>query len=94
MFRKKEKPQEVPLAKKEELLLKIIPIIAGTLDIKEERITLLSRLKEDLGADSLDAIEIIMALEEVFNIEISDEDAEKIQTVDEIIEYLAKRREI
>ncbi|MDI6605700.1 MAG: phosphopantetheine-binding protein, partial [Candidatus Omnitrophota bacterium] len=51
-------------------------------------------IAEDLGADSLDAIEIIMGLEEGFNIEILDEDAEKMTTIDDIIVYLADKIDI
>jgi acyl carrier protein len=47
-------------------------------------------IEDDLGADSLDVVEIIMALEEYYNIAISDEDAEKIKTVKDIVEYLEK----
>jgi acyl carrier protein len=55
-------------------------------DIKPE-----AKLADDLGADSLDAVELVMAFEEAFGIEISDEDAEKIVTVKDITDYLGKR---
>ncbi|QJC38024.1 acyl carrier protein [Enterobacteriaceae endosymbiont of Donacia marginata] len=63
-------------------------IIIDQLGIKKEDITNSSSFKEDLGADSLDTIEIIMALEEEFNIEILDEDAEKITSIQEAINYI------
>lgn len=63
-------------------------IIINQLGIKKEYIRNSSSFKEDLGADSLDTIEIIMALEEEFNIEILDEDAEKITTIQEAINYI------
>ncbi|QJC38436.1 acyl carrier protein [Enterobacteriaceae endosymbiont of Donacia fulgens] len=62
-------------------------IIIDQLGIKKNIISS-SSFKEDLGADSLDTIEIIMALEEEFNIEILDEDAEKITTIQEAINYI------
>lgn len=88
MFKKEDKVTE---ERRQEILLKIKPIIAKELGIKEENITLEAKIEEDLGADSLDAIEIIMDLEEAFNIEIMDEDSEKMKTIDDIIRYLVKR---
>ena len=75
---------------KDEILLKLKPIIATQLNVDEAKITLQSKLNEDLGADSLDSTELVMALEEEFNIEILDEDAEKMQTVEDVINYLVK----
>ncbi|QJC37208.1 acyl carrier protein [Enterobacteriaceae endosymbiont of Donacia thalassina] len=63
-------------------------IIINQLGIKKKNIINSSSFKEDLGADSLDTIEIIMALEEEFNIEILDEDAEKITTIQKAIDYI------
>lgn len=69
---------------------KIKELIAEELGIEEDTIELESNLSEDLGADSLDAIELIMAVEEAFDIEIADSDAQKMQTVSDIINYLEK----
>lgn len=88
MFKKEDKITE---EKKQEILFKIKPIIAKELGIKEENIILEAKIEEDLGADSLDAIEVIMDLEEAFNIEIMDEDTEKMKTIEDIVRYLAKR---
>jgi acyl carrier protein len=77
--------------RKQSLFLKIKPLIASQLGIDEGRITVESRIAEDLGADSLDATELIMALEETFNIEILDDDAEKMKTVEDVAAYLAER---
>ena len=88
MFKKEDKITE---ARRQEILLKIKPIIAKELGIKEENITLEAKIEEDLGADSLDAIEVIMDLEEAFNIEIMDEDTEKMKTIDDIVRYLTAR---
>lgn len=63
-------------------------IITEHLGAKEEEITLDSHFSDDLGADSLDVVEMIMAVEEEFNIKVSDEDAEKITTVKELIDYI------
>ena len=69
---------------------KIKKIIIDKLDVKESKITSDSHFIEDLGADSLDTVELIMQFEEDFNIEIPDEDAEKILTVKNAYEYIKK----
>ena len=63
-------------------------IIAEQLGTSEEEITPEASFIDDLGADSLDLVELIMALEEEFDMEISDEDAEKIQTVQDAVTYI------
>ena len=70
--------------KRQELLTKIKPILAKQLEIPEHKIIPAAKLVKDLGAESLDTVELAMALEEVFNIEISDEDAEKMTTIVEV----------
>ncbi len=74
-----------------EIFLKVKSIIAKQLSVDEAKITLQSKINEDLGADSLDATELLMALEEAFDMEILDEDAEKMHTVGDILAYLDKR---
>ncbi|MCX7823516.1 MAG: acyl carrier protein [Syntrophobacterales bacterium] len=69
---------------------KVIEIIADKLGIEKETITPEAHVIDDLGADSLDVVEMVMALEEVFDIEIPDEDAEKIRTVQDIFDYIDK----
>jgi acyl carrier protein len=69
---------------------KVQAIIANELGIDKEKITMESRLAEDLGADSLDAVELIMALEDEFGIEVDDEAATKIKKVSDIVEFLEK----
>jgi acyl carrier protein len=64
-------------------------IIAEQLGVDEAQVTGEASFMDDLGADSLDTVELVMALEEEFDIEISDEDAEKIQTVQDAIDYIA-----
>jgi len=69
---------------------RIKKIIVNQLAIDESKITENSSFLDDLGADSLDIIELIMVFEEEFNIEILDKDAEKIKTVGDVIRYLDK----
>jgi acyl carrier protein len=71
---------------------KVKKIIADTLSKGETEIRLESSLTEDLGADSLEIVELAMAMEEEFNIEIPDEDIEKIATVKDIIDYIDEHR--
>ena len=65
-------------------------IIVEQLGVKKDQVTEEASFIDDLGADSLDTVELVMALEEEFNIEIPDEEAEKIQTVGEAINYINK----
>ena len=67
---------------------KIKQIIAEKLGVGEEKITPQSSFVDDLGADSLDQVELIMAFEDEFDIEIPDEDAEKMKTVKDALDYL------
>lgn len=67
-------------------------IIVEKLGVNESQVTEDASFQEDLGADSLDLVELIMALEEEFGIEIPDEDAEKIRTVGEAMKYIDARR--
>lgn len=65
-------------------------IVAEQLGVDEEQVTAGAAFMDDLGADSLDTVELVMALEEEFDIEISDEDAEKIQKVQDAVDYISK----
>ena len=71
-------------------LNKIKEIIIDKLGVQESKISSDSHFIEDLGADSLDTVELIMQFEEDFNIEIPDEDAEKILTVNQAYDYIKK----
>jgi len=73
-----------------EMQKKIVDIIANQLGVDKEIVSPEANVVDDLGADSLDVVELVMALEEAFDLEIPDEEAEKIRTVKDIIEYLAK----
>ena len=69
---------------------KIKKIISEQLDVAEEDVVLEASFVDDLGADSLDQVELIMTMEEEFNLSIPDEDAEKIGTVKDVIDYVKK----
>ena len=66
-------------------------IVAEQLGVKEEEVTAEASFVDDLGADSLDTVELVMALEEAFECEIPDEEAEKITTVQQAIDYVKER---
>ncbi|MBI5969736.1 MAG: acyl carrier protein [Deltaproteobacteria bacterium] len=70
---------------------KVKKIIIEQLDVTEEEVTPQASFVDDLGADSLDTVEMVMAFEEEFSIEIPDEDAEKIKTVQDAVEYINKK---
>ena len=63
-------------------------ILVDLLGVDEGEISMSSRFREDLEADSLDIVELVMALEDQFNVEVSDEDAQKIATVEDAVKYI------
>ncbi|MCH5186506.1 MAG: acyl carrier protein [Oscillospiraceae bacterium] len=67
---------------------KVKTIVVDQLGVSEDDVTMEASFVDDLGADSLDVVELIMALEEEFDIEIPDTDAEKISTVADVVEYV------
>ena len=69
---------------------KMIDIIVEQLSVDKEKVVPAASFVDDLGADSLDLVELIMAMEEAFDVEIPDEDAEKIRTVQNAIDYVEK----
>jgi acyl carrier protein len=71
---------------------KVKQIIVDELGVEESEVTANARFIDDLGADSLDTVELVMRFEEEFSIEIPDEDAEKIQSVRDAISYIEERR--
>ncbi|NBI29574.1 acyl carrier protein [Chengkuizengella marina] len=75
-----------------ELMDRIKKIIVDRLGVDEAEVTPEASFKDDLGADSLDVVELIMELEDEFEMEISDEDAEKINTVGEVVNYIESHK--
>ena len=73
------------------MLEKIKEIIAGQLNVEESEINADSKFKEDLGADSLDLFELVMALEDEYSVEIPAEDLEKLLTVQDVMKYLSDK---
>ena len=82
------KEGRTPMATVDERVKKII---AEQLGVEEDEVTPEASFVEDLGADSLDTVELVMALEEEFGIEIPDEDAEKILTVGKALDYIKEK---
>lgn len=72
---------------------KVKGIVKEQLDVDEDKITPSANFIDDLGADSLDTVELVMALEEEFEVEIPDEDAENIKTVQDVVNYIKKNAE-
>ncbi len=79
---------ELKIMSSEEIFEKIKKIIVDLLQVAEDNVTLESNFIDDLGADSLDLVELIMGIEEEFNIEIPDGEAEKVVTVGDVVEYI------
>ncbi|MBM7654008.1 acyl carrier protein [Neobacillus cucumis] len=71
-----------------EVLERVTKIIVDRLGVDESQVTLDASFKDDLGADSLDVVELVMELEDEFDMEISDDDAEKISTVGDAVNYI------
>lgn len=70
---------------------KVKKIVTDQLEVKEEQVTPEAKFADDLGADSLDTVELVMALEEEFDIEIPDDAAEKIETVQSAVDYIESK---
>lgn len=72
----------------EDVFDRVKAIIVDRLDVDESKVTLESSFKDDLEADSLDVVELVMELEDEFDMEIADEEAEKINTVGDAVDYI------
>lgn len=70
---------------------KVKNIIVEQLGVTPEQVTPTASFIEDLGADSLDTVELVMAFEEEFSVEVPDEDAEKLQTVGDVVKYIEEK---
>jgi acyl carrier protein len=73
---------------------KVKQIVVEQLGVEESEVTAKASFVDDLGADSLDQVELVMAFEEGFDLEIPDEDAEKIRTVQDAIDYIQKHQKV
>lgn len=72
---------------------KIKDIIVEQLDVEEDAVTMEASITEDLGADSLDVVDLVMSVEESFDVEIPDEEVENIKTVGDIVKYIENKVE-
>jgi acyl carrier protein len=84
--------RRVGVASQEEIFQKLKGIVVEQLGVDEDDVTMEASFVEDLNADSLDLVELIMSLEEEFGIEISDEDAEQISTVTDAVDYIVEHQ--
>ena len=81
------------MANKEQIVEKVKELISDNLGSDTDEITLHAAFIDDLGADSLDIVELVMAIEKEFDIEIPDEDAEHISTVEDAVNYILSRQD-
>lgn len=72
---------------------KVKKIIVDQLDVEEDKVTEAASITDDLGADSLDVVDLVMSFEEEFNIEIPDDQVEKIKTVGDIVKFIEEKVE-
>lgn len=79
------------MSQQEEIFAKVKKIVAEQLEIEPEKVTPEANFANDLNADSLDTVELVMALEEAFDVEIPDEAAEKITTVQAVVDYINEK---
>lgn len=71
---------------------KIREILCEQLDLEEDEITMASSIEDDLGADSLDMVDLVMSIEDEFEISVADEDVENIKTVGDIVHYIEENK--
>jgi len=75
----------------QQLELKLIKIVSDKLNIEEKNVTLASRFQEDLGADSLDIVELLMSIEDEFKVTIPEEEAERLRTVGDAVKAISSK---
>ena len=75
------------------ILEKVIAILSEQFDVDADTITASTTLEEDLGADSLDVVDLVMSIEDEFGVEVPDEEVENIKTVGALVEYIEAHRE-
>lgn len=76
---------------KEEIMSKVKNVVSEKLNVGEDQVTIDAKFVEDLGADSLDQVELIMALEDEFDLKIPEEEAEKLSTVGSAVDYIVSK---
>lgn len=72
---------------------KIKELIVDQLDVEEDKVTMEANIQDDLGADSLDIVDLVMSVEDAFEVKIDDEDVENIKTVGDIVNYIDNNAE-
>lgn len=78
---------------KEEIFDKLKELVVDQLGVDDDEVTAEATIQEDLGADSLDLVDLVMAVEEEFDVKIADEDLEGIKTVGDIVDYIAENKD-
>ena len=78
----------------EEIFKKTQKLLSTQFDVSEDKITMQTDIAKDLGADSLDVIDILMSVEDEFKIEVPDEDAENVKTVEQMVEYVKNKLKV
>ena len=76
---------------KEEIFDKLKELVVDQLGVEEDEVTLEATMQDDLGADSLDLVDLVMSVEEEFGVKVADEDLENIKTVGDIVNYIEER---
>jgi acyl carrier protein len=76
---------------KEEIFDKLKELVADQLGVEEDEVTMEATMQDDLGADSLDLVDLVMSVEEEFGVKVADEDLENIKTVGDIVNYIEER---
>lgn len=77
-----------------EIFKKTQKLLSAQFDVSEDKITMQTDIAKDLGADSLDVIDILMSVEDEFKIEVPDEDAENVKTVEQMVEYVKNKLKV
>ena len=76
---------------KEEIFDKLKELVVDQLGVEEDEVTMEAAMQDDLGADSLDLVDLVMSVEEEFGVKVADEDLENIKTVGDIVNYIEER---
>ena len=77
---------------KEEIFEKLKELVVDQLGVEEDEVTMEASMQDDLGADSLDLVDLVMSVEEEFGVKVADEDLENIQTVGDLVDYIEENK--